>query len=268
MRAVRPSLKAQVWYRGRLLAIVGLLRKAGDDIAAGLRPYWPAVHDERAPGLGALLEAAAARFGNIGAVADRLAALAVRVNLGEVDDRLKASIKASIGVDIGPVLTDHGPISAAMRDATKANAELITSIPAQYLDRVRDAVSEAFASGKRWESIVEEIRHVGDVTESRAKLIARDQTSKLNSDFNRVRQTGLGIERYTWSGALDLRERPSHRAMEGSVQRWDAAPDVDGERVHPGQAIQCRCIAAPLIDLDGAGSPLLSLGGGQEAEAA
>ena len=72
----------------------------------------------------------------------------------------------------------------------------------------------------------------------------------MNAAFNQVRQTGLGIERYQWRGVLDQRERASHIAMEGSVQRWDSPPLVEGENVHPGEAIRCRCSAAALLDLD------------------
>jgi SPP1 gp7 family putative phage head morphogenesis protein len=86
----------------------------------------------------------------------------------------------------------------------------------------------------------------------------------MTSSFNQVRQTQVGIEQYTWSGALDARERPSHRAMEGSVERWAAPPEVDGERVHPGQAINCRCVAVPVFNLD----ELTGGGTEQEREAA
>lgn len=267
LRPVRPSRKNERHYRAELRRIVNLLRTAGLDLAEELRPSWPAVHDEAAPGLPRALERMAAKFGNIGGVADRLTNVAdrlsvVRRNLESVDERLVSAIGSSVGVDIAPLLHGQGDIATEMARAARANVELITSIPAQYLDEVRATVEKAFAEGARWESVVERIKHVGDVTDSRARLIARDQTNKMTSDFARVRQVGLGIQRYTWSGVKDARERRSHLAMEGTTHRWDTPPDVDGERVHPGQAINCRCVGLPLFDLDDVTD------GGVEAQAA
>jgi SPP1 gp7 family putative phage head morphogenesis protein len=250
LRPVRPSRANELWYRAQLGHIVAELRKSGAEIADELRPTWPRVEDERAPALPAILARIADRFGNIGAVAERLAELAVRKNLDAVDERLGDEIRNAVGIDIRPVLTGHGPIAEKMREAARANVELITSIPAQHFDLVREAVDLVWSTGTRWEALADRIREIGDITDRRARIIARDQTAKMNSSFNEVRQRDLGIERYTWSGALDQRERASHRAMEGSTQRWDAPPEVDGERVHPGQAILCRCVAIPLLDLE------------------
>lgn len=131
----------------------------------------------------------AQRFGGIGQTASRLAALAAKRSAEAVDDRLKAAIKASVGIDISPVLTQSGPILDAMNAATRANVELITSIPEQYFGKLQDAIEERMSSGVRFEDLAKEIERIGDVTESRAKLIARDQTSKMNGAFNQARQT-------------------------------------------------------------------------------
>lgn len=264
LRAVRPSKAAECWYRGQLLAITRLLRSAGTALAEDLRPHWPAVHDAIPTPMSDRLRRLAERFGNIKAVADRLAAIAVKMNLGEVDDRLVASIKESIGLDISRKLTDHGPIAVAMREAAEANAALIKSIPEQYFAEIGELVRDAFAGGLRWEELVEHIKSLGYSTDNRAKLIARDQTGKMNSAFNRVRQTGLGIKRYRWSGALDIRERSSHRLMEGAICEWNDPPMVDSERVNPGEPVQCRCVAIPLVNLE----EIAARFGGEEEEAA
>lgn len=240
----------ELWYRAELGALVRHLRAAGDIIAEGLRSSWPHVGDATSPRLPGLIAEAARKFGNIDGTARRLAGSLVRRSLVAVDERLAREVRGSVGIDITPVLTVHGPISAEMAAAAKANADLITSIPAQYLDEVRDSVAKAFESGLRWESIAERIKEIGDITDGRARLIARDQTSKLNSAFNRVRQTGLGITRYRWSGAMDQRERASHRALEGQVFAWASPPVVDGEASNPGEPINCRCVASPQFDLD------------------
>lgn len=253
LRGIRPGRADELHYRAELRKIVNRLRAATDEIARSLRPSWPFVHDETAPGAPGALEKAAAEFGDVPAIARRLTNVrdrlsVVRRTLATVDERLIAEIKRSVGVDISHALNEHD-VAAEMQKAARANVELITSIPSEHLGRVRSVIDEAFRGGARWESLVAKLREVGDITDRRAAIIARDQAAKMNSAFNRVRQTNLGIQEYTWSGALDARERSSHRAMEGVRCRWDAPPSVDGERVNPGEAILCRCIARPLVDL-------------------
>ena len=85
-------------------------------------------------------------------------------------------------------------------------------------------------------------------TKRRAALIARDQVTSLNAELTRIRQQQVGIEQYTWSTVKDERVRKSHRALEGTTQRWDKPPIVDGEPAHPGQPINCRCQAIPDVD--------------------
>lgn len=265
--AIRPSRATELWYRAALAQIVGALKRAGSDVLHRMRAYWPrpandnrsVVGDERAVGLEGLLNRAASRFGNIKAVAERLAALAARKNLGAVDERLAAELVKAVGVDIRPALSGMGPIATEMEKAARANVALITSIPEQYFDRLRAVIEAGWSGGRRWEEVARDVAEVGDITDNRAALIARDQTSKMNAAFNEVRQTALGIEEYSWSGSLDARERDSHKAMEGKRLRWDSPPTVDDEPVHPGEAINCRCVAIPIVNLD-------EMGGGIAAE--
>lgn len=263
-RAVRPSHRAELNYLADLLVVVEACRRAGNDVAAGLAVHWdetvPASDERRAadapppppgeplpsaPALDVLIEQAARRFGNIDAVAERLAKLSARRTLGAVDETLTKNIMGAVGVDISSYLGTDTEIGASLADAAEANIELIKSIPKQYLDGVRDTVSKAFAAGERFESVAKRIAHIGDVTESRARLIARDQISKLTSKFNEVRQASVGITGYDWSTSHDERVRPSHRALDGTRQRWDRPPSVG----HPGEDYLCRCVAIPVISL-------------------
>lgn len=230
--------------------IVNQLRAAGAQIAEEQRPRWPFVGDEEIPGLEMSISRAAKKFGNIQATAERLSGIAAKMNLQEVDARLVESVRRSLGIDVAAVMHASGPITNVMREKAQANIDLIKSIPQQYLAEVKDIVSKAWVNGTRWETMRDEIAHVGDVTEYRAKVIARDQTSKMNAAFNQVRQTDLGIEEYDWSGALDQRERKSHRDLEGTRHKWREPPMVDGEAAHPGEPILCRCVARPVFHLD------------------
>lgn len=267
LRAVRPNYRNELWYRSQLKAIVDQLRAAGADVVSALRALWPgdvetgdrrrATDKRRVAGpVGEHVAAAREKFRNIGGVAVEIAVGThsrdglIKRNLDAVDERLAATVKRSVGIEIRQALTAHGPVAEEMDRATEANVALITSIPEQYFDSVQDAVSDAWTGGDGIDDLADAIEHIGDVTESRAALIARDQTSKMNSAFNRVRQTSIGIERYEWQTAEDEYVRDSHDALDGRAFSWDDPPTVDGEVANPGEPINCRCVASPLLDLD------------------
>ncbi len=139
------------------------------------------------------------------------------------------------------------------------NSQLIESIGSQYLDEVQQKTMEALNSGLRPEDYAEDLQKRFDVTESRARLIARDQMGKLNGALTQARQTSLGIDRYIWRTAKDERVRgdpagkypdaiPSHFALEGLMFSWSDPPEPG----HPGDDYQCRCRAEPVFpdDLD------------------
>lgn len=269
--AIRPSPANRNWYAGQLTREVVLrLRTLGTEVAHELQNHWPPPRDAhdaldaKAPPkpkksnpheVTAAVNRARAKFPPHIArgVGLHIATRLVKKNLDTVDDKLAASIKRSLpGVDIRNNLVAHGPILDAMQDALEANVDLITSIREDYFDDIENTIAEAWDEGRSWSSMVDDIAERGDVCQGRAELIARDQTSKMNADFNRVRQQSIGIEKYEWedSGIGPPRERESHEAMRGSIQSWDDPPLVDGENVHPGEAINCMCVAAPYLDLD------------------
>ncbi len=256
-KPVKPSHKVELWYKQQLLAVVAQLRKiTGEELLPELKRMEPLyapgdgiTRDAKVPrrSLESSFRRMAQRAGGIEQTAKRLAALAAQRSAGVVDERLSAAIKSSVSVDISPVLTQSGPILDALRAATKNNIDLIKSIPEQYFEKLGDAVGKNMERGMRFEDLAKEIERIGDVTESRAKLIARDQASKMNGAFNEARQTSLGIDKYQWQTSGDERVRPEHAENDGKVFSWNDPPLSTG---HPGHDVLCRCVAIPCFDLD------------------
>lgn len=225
----------------------------------------------------------AKRFGGIDKQAHKLATLAAQRSLNASDERLARSLRDSMGVNIEPYLTTQGRLGKMLGEKVMANVQLIKTIPEQYffgefdgegklLTRgISEAVTENWRSGGRWESLVEDVQEIGDITDTRAEVIARDQTAKLNSAFNQIRQEDVGIEEYDWLATSDERTRPDHWALNNTTHRWDEPGPlegtIDGEPCHPGEDIECRCDAAPVVDLDGL-EKMLGLGPMQEEDAA
>jgi len=241
---IRPSKRAELKYRALLFRIVGWCEGVGAQILADLRQHWPVAdgfaRDAKRPKYPHEL-AERTRMVARKATEVRNKRGVVRTVAREVDKRLAKSVHAAIGVDISGLLElqSGGQLAVAMEVAAAQNAALIESIPAQYLARVSRAVQVAFGSGQRFEMLAKEIERIGGITERRAKLIARDQTAKMASAFNQIRQVGAGIKSYVWSTSHDERVRPSHNQMNGEVVAWAEPREVDGERVHPGQAVNC-----------------------------
>ncbi len=154
--------------------------------------------------------------------------------------------------------------SAIPRDVTDAfldeNLSYIVSLKDKQVQQITGLVRDAQLNGVRWEGVADQIQERLGVTQSRAKLIARDQANKFNSLMAETTQTAAGIEEYEWVTADDyaVRGRPggeyedsreNHWLLRGKVFRWDSPPLIPGtsERAHPGQRIQCRCTARPIV---------------------
>lgn len=129
------------------------------------------------------------------------------------------------------------------RSWARENVSLITSMEADTFDDLADHVAAAVAEGRT--DLAQVIQDRFGVAENRAKLIARDQIGSLNGQITEARQTQLGIEAYEWSSSGDQRVRPLHRRLDGTIRRWD---DPHPTEIHPGRAIQCRCVAIPVLD--------------------
>lgn len=125
------------------------------------------------------------------------------------------------------------------------NAQLITSLPDEELERVSQAIQRNLQEGKRYREVASDIQKTFGISKRRATLIARDQTTKLNSSLTKLRQQEIGVEEYIWQTSGDERVRPTHRAHDGKKFRWDEPPKDTG---HPGQDINCRCNAIAVLE--------------------
>jgi SPP1 gp7 family putative phage head morphogenesis protein len=196
--------------------------------------------------------------------ADALADLdfgALRIRLAEIVDRAGPIVDAQgralstwsrddlsrvLGVDV----EDETPATrAALARFRRENVALIKSIAMDLHAEVRALVRDAVRSGRRVESLAEEIEARYGVGARRARLIARDQTLKAHADLTRIRHRDAGIEAYVWSTSRDERVRPMHVALEGRQFLWAEPPVTNprGDRNHPGRDYQCRCVAIPVI---------------------
>ena len=102
--------------------------------------------------------------------------------------------------------------------------------------------------GVRAETVSQEILRSGDVSKSRAILIARTEVARTAFALTRARALHVGSAAYVWRTSRDSDVRKSHREMEGKVIQWDDAPTLsDGTTTHAGCIYNCRCWAEPIL---------------------
>ena len=136
----------------------------------------------------------------------------------------------------------------------KTNVGLIKTIPQKFFGQIENTVNDMWTNGRSTADIKDALWERYDITERRAKVIARDQIGKINQQVTEKRHRELKITKYRWSTSKDERVRGdpsglypdakySHYDREGEVFSYDDPPE-DG---HPGTPIQCRCVAIPII---------------------
>lgn len=144
---------------------------------------------------------------------------------------------------------DDTPVGAVMQGLLNEQTKLITSIPIEAAERVRRVTLQGITEGKRPAAYVAEIMRTGEVTRSRATLIARTETARTGAILQRVRAESIGVTHYQWSTVGDSNVRPSHKKLNGKVFEYLNPPLCDAPDIHanPGCVFNCRCISIPIV---------------------
>lgn len=168
-----------------------------------------------------------------------------------------SNLKQSLGEMVG-VAIDTKVKSSALKDTMKAvianNVDLIKSIPTQYMDKVKGDVFRSITSGQGLADLVPKIKEYGQMTETRAKTIALDQTRKAYNAINAEKMKSVGVKKFEWIHSGGGRfPREDHIKMDCNTYSFDDLPIIDkrtGERGIPGQLPNCKCTMRPVITFD------------------
>lgn len=169
------------------------------------------------------------------------------VSRGDAQNHAEVStnLKNQTGIDLSAYLRNSPNVVERVNELTVSNIQLIKSIRTQYLDKVQNAVMQAMVQGTLNKDLGEQLKKLGEDVESRAMLIARDQSSKLNAALTRARHEEVGIKKYMWSTSGDERVRASHAEKDGQIFEYTNPPADTG---HPGHDVNCRCVQIPVLD--------------------
>jgi SPP1 gp7 family putative phage head morphogenesis protein len=136
----------------------------------------------------------------------------------------------------------HTSIGEALRALMREQVELIQSIPIDAAERVHELTIAGLENSTRSSEIAKQIIASGEVSKSRARLIARTEVARTASVLTEVRAKSAGLEYYVWETSKDGAVRPGHRAMQG-------VDEGSGRiiRHHPGRIWNCRCYPRPVL---------------------
>lgn len=249
LRAVRPNVGVQAWYRSQLDAQITAMH---DSLV-----YWLSA-EYRANGLAMDADggAALAMRGSLRKLShrwqwvfDKLAdSLSRRIAdrmLAHADSGLKSAVK---GEGFAVKFTMTPDMGNAYQAVIGEQVGLIRSIAQQHLSEVEGLVMRSVAQGRDLGSLTKALQARYGVTKRRAALIARDQNNKATSVLVSTRQQAIGITQGVWRHShAGKTPRPSHVKADGATFDLKKGLYLEGEWVLPGQAINCRCTWQPVI---------------------
>lgn len=123
----------------------------------------------------------------------------------------------------------------------------VKKFTAKEVGRLREMVQQNVYSGNRYENLIKSIQDSFEVSENKAKFLARQETHLLATKIKEVRAVSSGSPGYIWkcvAGSPKHPVRPDHKLLDGQYIPWNDMPVVDrktGRKAHAGEDYNCRC---------------------------
>ena len=158
------------------------------------------------------------------------------------------SVERSVDESLKTVASIDVAVPTAAVDAyVVTNVSLIRTVASEHLADVERTINQARVEGLHVKGTQNLLQERFQVSKSRAKFWAVDQTLKLHSQITKERYGSAGLKTYIWTTSGDGAVRESHAGLDGRVFNWADPPATNpaGDRNNPGEDYRCRCTAAP-----------------------
>ncbi len=245
-RQWQKAKHAEVQYGRRLRSIAEQVGK----LVQGMPPDDPATLS--------LLEQTLRRYSEVITPWANSVASAMLADVARRDEAMWLTLAKDMGASIRQEIR-HAPTGKILLDMQRENVALITSLPIEAAQRVHELAIRSIETSSRAKEISDEIMRTGEVTRSRADLIARTEVSRAASGLIEARATHIGSEGYIWRSSedADVRNKDgnpvgSHRLLNGKFINWNEPPvaGTNGMRYHAGQGPRCRCWPEPVLPIE------------------
>lgn len=181
--------------------------------------------------------------------------------IGQVERNSAATLGMSLKemsehVTISRVGLMNPDIQEIIKASTEEAANLIKTIPQEYLADVQGAVMRSITTGNGLHDLIPYMNDKYKQNLRKARNVARDQTRKAYNSLNTERMKKLGIKQFIWVHSGGGKEpRKLHQELNGKVCDYDDPPyigDMYGQKVYglPGQLPNCGCSQKPVINFE------------------
>ncbi len=181
---------------------------------------------------------------------------------------------------VGIALDDDQVISPKLVEEYRASQQIsIKNFTEDQSKSMADLIRKNVLSGYNRAELIDMLKHQFNVTESKAKFLARQETSLFISALRNERFKGAGVKVAKWSSSRDKRvvgtpggkfPKPTeghgnHYAMHGKyvmvsdptlyadtiedvrAGNWKLKSNIGGDNKHAGESYNCRCVYIPVI---------------------
>lgn len=181
-----------------------------------------------------------------------------RVNANATSN-LERSLK-STSADLTLNMKNTPAVTKAIKSRISDNVDLITRIPAEYLDKVKKSVNDSLKKGNGLADLVPAMEERYGEAKRHARLVALDQTRKAYTAINTAKMKANGITKFEWvhsGGSQEPRpyhlHSPANGGLNGGIFDINDPPIIDqktSERGLPGDDYNCRCTMRPIVTFD------------------
>lgn len=181
--------------------------------------------------------------------------LAKKINYGNYLDKVFQRIESKVDESLNGIHVKtkyNKKQSAKIAEEYNKNMErYIVDFTEEEIEKLRDRLSASLLKGRRQKEFVAEIAHSYSISESRAKFIARQETSLFAAKLKETRYLAAGVKEYIWRTIRDGHKiREDHKLLDGTTQRFDKPPITNQKtkaRNNPGEDYNCYCVAIPVV---------------------
>ncbi|NDA60670.1 MAG: hypothetical protein EBX50_01385 [Chitinophagia bacterium] len=149
--------------------------------------------------------------------------------------------------------------SASSRAILKASIDEILlyydGLTSGIVDKYRNLLNNAVKNGIDNQSIKKAVMETVGYSEQKASRASENIGRSMASSLTNQRMKNAGITKFKWMhSSAGKVPRPLHVDYDGQVFSFDDPPIIDdktGQVGLPGQLINCRCRAIPVIEIEG-----------------
>jgi uncharacterized protein with gpF-like domain len=243
--STKPNRGVELALRKKLLALIAKMKKETErDILAAYRTRVDGIAQDEAAGdiFAKHLVAESERWRTL---FDKAAQDVSRWFAESAERRSRADIQRKLKEAGFTVKLEMTPAIRAKVDAAAERvANLIQSIPKEYRRRVQKAAMEDFGAGRDLAALKKKILAIGESTNNRAALIARDQMDKATQAFAVAEAQSVGATKGRWLHVPGVKSsRRTHILFDGQEFNLDRGLQDDdaGKEVLPGDLPYCSC---------------------------